>query len=182
MESNVTPFRSRVDHVGRAAPASAQIHLLGMMRATGPNGEDALPQPKKTQAVFGYLCLAASQRVSRSRIAGTIWDRVSEVQARDSLRHALTELGRVGVWRLELTRETVRLDLSGCWIDVFENPEESDRLLEDLHGISSTFDQWLHEERTRYENRWKARLETDWRSCSARAPRPKRVRGLPASC
>jgi len=131
------------------------------MRALGPGGEDILPRAKKTQAVLAYLCLAQGGRVSRSRVAGIIWDRVSEVQARDSLRHALNELERIGSWSIETERETVRLDITACWIDALESPEEPDLLLDDLHGISPAFDQWLLGERSRFENRWKAKLEAD---------------------
>src|SRR5262249_51785004 len=51
-----------------------------------------------------------------------VWDRVGETQARDSLRHALSEIENTGSWRLAKGRNTVRLDTAPCWIDVFEKP------------------------------------------------------------
>jgi TolB-like protein len=134
---------------------------MGMMRAVGPGGEDILPRAKKTQAILASLCLARGQRVLRSRLAGTIWDRSGEVQARDSLRHALSELARAGNWVIEGDHDTVRLDVSTCWIDAFDSPERSDLLLDSLYGISPSFDQWLVGERSRFENRWQAILEKE---------------------
>jgi TolB-like protein len=130
------------------------------MRVLGQNGDDILPQAKKTQAILAYLCLSQGDRLSRSRIAGVIWDRSGEAQARDNLRHALYELDSAGAsWQLEKERHTIRLDTTACWIDAFESPERADLLLDDLHGISSAFDQWLVGERVRFEVRWQTILE-----------------------
>lgn len=132
------------------------------MRATNrPGGENILPPSKKTQAVLAVLCLAQGERLLRSRVAGLIWDRSTERQARDSLRHASNELDGVGSWRLESDHATLRLDTAGCWIDAFESPAQPDLLLEDLHGISSSFDQWLLGERSRFELRWQTILENE---------------------
>jgi TolB-like protein/DNA-binding SARP family transcriptional activator len=162
--NNVTPITSRRGGAVRAdvpSQRTSRIHLLGGMRAVGPAGDDILPRAKKTQAVLAYLCLAQGERVSRSRVAGMVWDRVGEIQARDSLRHALNELERIGGWRLDSDRETVRLDIADCWVDAFEGPEVSELLLDGLHGISPAFDQWLFGERARFENRWQSKLEGD---------------------
>ncbi len=157
------PLSDKRGNAARAPVASqriSRIHLVGTMRAVGPSGENVLPRRKKTQAVLGYLCLAQGEHVLRSRLAGLIWDRSGESQARDSLRHALNELsGTGGSWRLEPRRETVRLDATACWIDAFEVPDRSDPLLEGLHGTSPAFDHWLISERVRFENRWQATLE-----------------------
>jgi TolB-like protein/DNA-binding SARP family transcriptional activator len=174
--SNVTPLAARRQSAARARVASqtiSRIHLLGTMRALGPGGENILPRAKKTQAVLAYLCLAQGERVARSRVGGLIWDRVGEGQARDSLRHALTELERAGNWRLDADRETVRLDLATCWIDAFESPQQSDPLLDSLHGVSASFDQWLLAERVRFENRWQARLEAELNDLVAKGAAPE---------
>ena len=162
--NNVTSLNSKRANSTRDGAASqriTRIYLLGMMRAIGPAGENILPRAKKTQAVLAYLCLAQGNRTLRSRIAGVIWDRSGEAQARDSLRHALNELNRAGCWRLERDHDTVRLDIKSCWIDAFENPQQSDLLLDSLYGISPSFDQWLVGERMRFENRWQTSLEKE---------------------
>ena len=161
--SNVTPISGTRTALRASVPLqkSSRIHLLGPLRAVGPAGNDILPRAKKAQAVLAYLCLARGERISRSRLAGMIWDRVGETQARDSLRHALNEMERVGGWRIDSSRDAVRLDISACWIDAFESPEASDQLLDGLDDISPSFDQWLLAERTRFENRWQAKLESE---------------------
>lgn len=163
--SNVTSLTKKKASATRPATAHqriSRIHLVGTMRALGPNGENVLPQRRKTQAVLAYLCLAEGEPVLRTRLAGLIWDRSGEAQARDSLRHALRELDRTGgSWRVETRRETVRLDTAACWIDAFEPPDRSDQLLDGLHGISPAFDHWLIGERVRFENRWQKRLEEE---------------------
>jgi len=161
--SNVTSLTRKNVRSTRPQPIDqiiSRIHLLGQMRVLGPTGEDILPQAKKTHAILAYLCLSQGERLLRSRIAGVIWDRSGEAQARDNLRHALYELDSAGAsWQLERERHTVRLDTTACWIDAFESPERADLLLEDLHGISPTFDQWLVGERVRFEVRWQTILE-----------------------
>jgi TolB-like protein/DNA-binding SARP family transcriptional activator len=143
-----------------AIPRISRIYLLGQMQVLSPTDEDILPRARKTQAILAYLCLSEGERLSRSRIAGVIWDRSGEAQARDNLRHALYELDRAGAsWQLEKDHHTVRLDTTACWIDAFESPERADLLLDSLHGISPSFDQWLIGERVRYEARWQTILE-----------------------
>src|ERR1700730_407305 len=69
-----------------------RIHLLGSMRATSYLGDDVLPRAKKARAALGYLCLTPGARVSRTRIASLLWDRVKSNQARGNFSLALFEL------------------------------------------------------------------------------------------
>ncbi|MGE5270822.1 MAG: BTAD domain-containing putative transcriptional regulator [Thiohalocapsa sp.] len=139
----------------------------------GPVGEDILPRARKTQAALAYLCLAQGERVPRGRLAGIVWDRSAEAQARDSLRHALSELSRGGHWRIEMDHDSVRLDTTGCWIDAFEAPDRPELLLDNLYGISSAFDQWLIGERIRFENRWQAILDRELEELATRGAAPE---------
>jgi len=172
--NNVTSFRrktgTRSDPI---ATREVRIHLLGRMRAIGPAGENILPRAKKTQAVLAYLILMQGEGSLRNRVAGMIWDRSGDAQARESLRHALNELNRAGYWHIEKDHETVRLDVSGCWIDAFEMPEQSDLLLEGLYGISPAFDHWLVGERTRLEQFWQGRLEKELNELTVQGAAPE---------
>lgn len=164
LASNVTPFTGRRSNAALAEVITqplSRIYLLGTLRALGPTGHDVLPRSKKARALLAYLCLSRGEQVSRGRVAGLIWDRVGEAQARDSLRKAVEELTNIGSWQLELTKETLRLDLASCWVDAGEIPEEPDLLLSGLHEISPAFSHWIHEERARYEKHWRAPLEAD---------------------
>lgn len=103
--------------------------------------------------MLAYLCLAQGTRLLRSRVAGIIWDRSGEAEARASLRHALAGLNRMTGWALERDQETIRLNMSAYWIDALEGPDRSDVLLEGFEGLSTSFDHWLLGERNRFTNR-----------------------------
>jgi TolB-like protein/DNA-binding SARP family transcriptional activator len=172
--NNVTTFSGkRAGKVAATSRSPIRIYLMGMMRAVGPAGENLLPRAKKTQAVLACLCLARGERLLRGRLAGMIWDRSGEAQAKDSLRHALNELVRTGKWLIEKDNSTVRLDISGWWVDAFDSPDRSDLLLESLYGISPSFDQWLVGERSLFENRWQATLETELNNLIAKKAAPE---------
>ena len=173
--NTVTRFTDKIARIPRTGPHTEEvtrITLLGQMRASGPDGNNVLPRAKKTQAVLAYLCLANGQRLSRSLIAGMVWARSGETLARDSLRHALRELGQVGTWRLEADRGTVLLDTTACWIDAFETPDRPDLLLDNLYGLSPTFDEWLIGERLRFEIRWQTTLEKELNDLTAQDAAP----------
>lgn len=143
-------------------PSVTRIYLMGPMRViNSPDDGNVLPKSKKTQAVLAFLCLSRGARLSRSRVAGIIWDRSEEKQARDSLRHALRDLDELANWKLETDHESILLKTTNCWIDAFEAPGQADLLLQDLHGISSSFDQWLITERSRFEIDWQNKLEKE---------------------
>jgi DNA-binding SARP family transcriptional activator/tetratricopeptide (TPR) repeat protein len=151
------------------------------MRATTFLGDNVLPRGKKARAILGFLGMAAGKSVMRSRLAGVLWDRVPETHARTSFRQALHELSSsLGPYGNEVIvgdRESVRMKSDLCWIDALavlgstpapSNQLRSDlvtlctgELLEELDGASSTFDQWLSAERTRFSQQVKTLLEHD---------------------
>jgi TolB-like protein/DNA-binding SARP family transcriptional activator len=147
------------------------IHLVGTMRAVAPGGVDFLPRGRKTRALLAYLCLARGERVSRNRLGALLWERSADEQARSSLRHSLSELNSIVNRQVEglveIRRDSVRIDLRKCWVDALAILEasadapadsghlvepNSERLLEDLDGVTPSFDQWLAAERTRFED------------------------------
>src|SRR5260370_35584363 len=87
--------REKVVRIKGAADSRPRIYLVGWMRGVASDGEDILPRARKTCALLAYLCLAQGERVSRGRLAGVLWDRSGDAQARMSLRHALSELNSV---------------------------------------------------------------------------------------
>jgi DNA-binding SARP family transcriptional activator/Tfp pilus assembly protein PilF len=156
-----------------------RIHVLGSMRATTYLGANVLPRGKKARAILGYLSVTTGGRASRSRLAGMLWDRASDAQARSSFRGALHELslamGPLADELISADRETVRLNAKVCWIDATAilAPEVGSasasrselsalcngELLEELDGISTSFDQWLLSERTRFNQQLSDLLE-----------------------
>src|SRR5271163_1950948 len=163
--------------VPRALP---RIYLVGAMRALAPGGADFLPRGRKTRGLLACLCLEQGERVSRSRLVGLLWDRSADAQARMSLRQSLSELNGIvnrhvsGL--VEIGRDSVRVDVRKCWIDALAILDASadatadtsnlvqpysERLLEDLDGITPAFDHWLSGERTRFEDRVRKILEAE---------------------
>ena len=150
------------------------------MRAVVPGGADFLPRGRKTRGLLACLCLAQGERVSRSRLVGLLWDRSGEAQARMSLRQSLSELNSI-VNRhvpalVEIERDSVRIVVRKCWVDalaIFHASADtaaqtstlvepySERLLEDLDGMTPSFDQWLTAERTRFEDHVRKILEAE---------------------
>jgi DNA-binding SARP family transcriptional activator/Tfp pilus assembly protein PilF len=158
-----------------------RIHLLGPMRATTYLGEDVLPRGRKARAILAYLCLAAGLRVPRARLASLLWDRVPSEQSKKSFRQSLRELiggmGPLGHEVIFANRETILLNISLCWIDavaLLASPDTASNtlrcdlallcggeLLEELEGASSSFDQWLLGERTRFTEQLTALFEAE---------------------
>jgi TolB-like protein/DNA-binding SARP family transcriptional activator len=177
---------------GWEPPPLPRIYLVGNMRAVAPDGADFLPRGRKTRGLMAILCLAQGERVSRSRLVGLLWDRSGEAQGRVSLRQSLSELNsivnRYAPGLVETDRESVRLDVAKCWVDALavleasvDSPAHttnfvepySERLLEDLDGITPSFDQWLAAERTRFEYRVRKILELELDRLTEQNARPE---------
>src|SRR5579862_8850700 len=134
MTSNIS-FLTSPSHIARIpgeSKGAPRIYLVGTMRAVAPSGADMLPHARKTRALLACLCLARGESVSRSRLAGLLWDRSGDAQARMSLRHALSDLNDIVNGRvaglIEIDREWIRLNTRACWIDAFTAPDHSERL------------------------------------------------------
>jgi DNA-binding SARP family transcriptional activator len=148
------------------------IHLLGTMRATSYLGDDVLPRAKKARAALGYLCLTPGGRVSRTRLATMLWDRVSADQARTSFRQVLCDLtsamGPLAAELISAGRATVAVNTDACWIDalaLMKSPYSDPTtradlavlcpgdLLEGFGDVSASFGEWLVSEQLRFKER-----------------------------
>ncbi|HEY1258218.1 MAG TPA: BTAD domain-containing putative transcriptional regulator [Stellaceae bacterium] len=109
-----------------------------------------------------------------------------------SLRQSLSELNSIvnrhvpGL--VDIGRDSVQLDVRKCWVDALAILEAgadatvdsgnlvqpySERLLEDLDGITASFDQWLVAERTRFEDRVRKILEAELERLTEQNARPE---------
>jgi TolB-like protein len=143
-----------------------KFYILGNMKVSTPDDISILPRARKSRALLAILCISRGKMVLRSNLIALLWDRSADAQARMSLRHALSELNLLingpfpGL--IEIDRESVRLNTKICWIDALAAlPDHSERLLEDLDGISPAFDHWLSTERARFEDQYRASLEQE---------------------
>jgi DNA-binding SARP family transcriptional activator/TolB-like protein len=153
-----------------------RIHLLGSMRATSYLGDDVLPRAKKARAALGYLCLTPGARISRTRIATMLWDRVSADQARTSFRQAFSDLtsamGPLASELISTGQASVRLNTDLCWIDAlalvklpYSDSTRADlavlcpgELLEGFDTVTESFGEWLAKERVDFQERLAASL------------------------
>jgi TolB-like protein/DNA-binding SARP family transcriptional activator len=143
----------------------ASLFLVGNMKVVGTRGEGILLRSRKTRAIVAILSLADGNRVSRNRLTALLWDRLGDAQARMNLRHSLSELNRYVNGRvpnlIEIDRDSVRLNTEICQIDAFAPANHFERLLDDLDGVSSALDDWLANERMKFEDRARTSLERD---------------------
>lgn len=150
--------------VGRSPGILLDLHLIGQMRASFPEGRSVLPVGRKTRALLAIVALMAPRPALRARLAELLWSRRPEEQARASLRqelHRLMEaLAPHGEAILHVTRDHVALRPGVAWIDVAEVLSASvskpsaltlldGDLLEGLEGLDPAFDMWLATERER---------------------------------
>src|SRR5215813_6361304 len=150
--------------------ARLQLMLLGGFGARIIPGEPLDIANRKTRALLAYLALPTGRAHSRDKIVGLLWGDRGEEQARNSLRQALTELGRalggVSPPALIKARETLALDPLAAEVDalVFERLAHSGdltdlrrakalytgELLEGFAVRDSEFEEWLRHERQRF--------------------------------
>jgi DNA-binding SARP family transcriptional activator len=160
-------------------PGGVRIHIVGPLKVIDLQGKEISIAGRKSRALLGCLCLSPGDHITRGRLAGLLWDRSPEQQAKASLRQALYELtaalDSTAPDLLHVDREIVRLQPEHCWIDAASmvdaaSSERGDfrdllappteRLLEDFDGLTAAFDQFLQTERSRLQNRLIKSLES----------------------
>ena len=75
--------------------ARLSLCLLGGLGARLESGASLRLPSRKTQALLAYLAVRPGQPHSREKIAALLWGDTGDVQARNSLRHALVALRKV---------------------------------------------------------------------------------------
>lgn len=160
---------------------SLEVRLLGPLTLSRDGVALALPASRKVRALFAYLSLAP-QAVGRSRLCELLWDVPDD--PRGELRWCLSKIrGLVdepGRRRVETQADTVRLDLSDCFVDAIEIAEAAREGIETLaserlrtlaasfagvplDGLemdrSPAFDAWVAAQRRRFHECHAALLE-----------------------
>jgi DNA-binding SARP family transcriptional activator/TolB-like protein len=135
------------------------------MAVSDDMGRILLPRTRKTRALLAVLALSGPKPVLRVQLAGLLWSRRQNEQARASLRQSVHELqDTLGVaWGHVFVTDRHHLSLRGSELEVdalsliqaartsmqFTDHYE-DVLLEDLDGLDPAFDRWLEDERARF--------------------------------
>ena len=109
------------DH-GFAWMIELKLTLLGGFGAQLPSGSNVDLPGQKDRALFAYLAIAPGDVHSRERLAGLLWSKSGDRQARDSLKQALLRLrrclGSSGRALLRADRQSIALDRSAVDVDV----------------------------------------------------------------
>jgi len=106
------------------------IAVLGGLDIHPGDGVAALDLPtRKSRAFLAYLALSPGMRRSREHLAGTLWERSAEEQARASLRQTLSSLRRA----LSGADSLVNADSEFVWLDA--QSVEVDALLFERHAV-----------------------------------------------
>jgi DNA-binding SARP family transcriptional activator len=111
--------------IGRASRsgnnACLDLRLLGPLTIRRQQRELTLPASRKARALIGYLALAP-QAVPRSQLCELLWDVPND--PRGELRWCLSKLRAIldtpQSARLESRGDSIRLDLSACFVDALE--------------------------------------------------------------
>ncbi len=157
------------------------VRLLGPITIRREGVAQSLPSSRKVRALFAYLAMAPHP-VPRGRLCELLWDVPND--PRGELRWCLSKLRRIvdapGRRRIETDGDTIRLDLSDCFVDVAEVTRATQSGIETLDaprlgelsamfggdlldGLemdrSPHFNAWLTAERRRFRARHTAVLE-----------------------
>jgi DNA-binding SARP family transcriptional activator len=147
-----------------------RLKVLGGFEARIGDGEPLDIATRKTRALLAYLALPPGRAHARDKLTGLLWSDRGDEQARNSLRQALTELGRIltGIEPSPLVkgRDTLSLDPEAVEVDamLFErlaaSPDAGDLrraaamyagdLLDGFGVRDPAFEEWLRDERQRY--------------------------------
>ena len=103
------------------ATASIEIRMLGPLTVTLNGATLALPASRKVRGLLAYLSLA-SHPVPRSQLCELLWDVPND--PRGELRWCLSKIrtlvNQSGRQRVATQSDTVRLDLTDCFVDTIE--------------------------------------------------------------
>ena len=75
--------------------AAATLALLGGFKLRSASGDVLRLRSRKTQALLAYLATRLGDEQPRDKLTALLWGDRTDAQARDSLRHALTEIRKV---------------------------------------------------------------------------------------
>ncbi len=121
MGSGVGTSVENATPAGKGAGKALTIQLLGPLTISRNGVAVALPSSRKVRALLAYLALAP-RPVSRSQLCDLLWDVPND--PRGELRWCLSKIRAVldepGRHRVETPGESVRLDLTDCFVDALE--------------------------------------------------------------
>jgi len=129
-----------------------RLILFGGFSLASVDGSEILLKSRKAKALLAYLALSPGKSRSREEIMALLWSDRGEAQARASLRQVLVglrkDLGKEAVGALVITNDAIALDPDKITIEAACGGEE---LLSRFHVHDPAFEDWLRDERLRYD-------------------------------
>jgi DNA-binding SARP family transcriptional activator len=113
------------------AKAGIQLRMLGPLTVVEDGIKQALPASRKVRALLAYLALAP-RPVGRSRLCELLWDVPND--PRGELRWCLSKIRNLlgGGEKIVTSGDQISIDLTGCFVDVFELSQAAERRFEAL--------------------------------------------------
>lgn len=147
---------------GVAKRGRCRIELWGPLQIIGPDGESLTPTGAKTQGLVALLAIARGKGCSRAWLQDKLWSDRGQVQGRNSLKKALSELRKaLGPYSdtvLHIRAGHVALNAETVEIDVFDGPAPDaapmvlrPQFLEGIDIRDAEFDLWLQSVRSSLE-------------------------------
>ena len=176
---------------------SAPIHLrlLGPFSASrgGDGPQEIRFSTRKASALLAFLAMSRQQTATREQLAALLWGNSSDNRARQSLRQTLLVLRKdlhpANI--IDAETDTIRLQPGSVSVDALdfealagsENLEDLERAVdllqgEFLAGVSTqeeAFEDWLRQQRQRFELAAARALESYARQCELVGRVPKRL-------
>lgn len=155
----MTPIKNEHDPLpNRLGDDRLRVILFGEPKIFDRLGTQIDIRSRKAMALIAILASNLDQSVSRSKLAGILWDQVPDVKARKSLRQELSALSRSlpgGQSPIEASHHSLRLRHSSISTDLGDlingqkiDPQRySSTYLSSFDGITESLDEWLLLER-----------------------------------
>ncbi len=141
------------------ANSKLTMYLLGPFRLVNAQGENCTPRGRKSCALLALLALSPHHQRARKWVQDKLWSDRSQEHGAASLRQCLREIRRSlgsDADCLQSDRSFLSLDTQRLQIDIElgENSRTQDdlELLEGLEVKDPEFENWLRDQRMRFEN------------------------------
>ncbi len=163
-----------------------RIHVLGVFRLIDADGWDCTPAGRKSCALLALLALSAGQTRTRKWLQDKLWSDRGQPQGAASLRQSLVEIRRA----LGASRDIVRADRFNISLDPRRIEIDTDDFHPSAHDFRETgkiellegfdvrdpeFEEWLRDQRSRFEHLYVADASSDQSSIHV-APTPPNER------
>ncbi|MGR3795370.1 hypothetical protein [Vannielia sp. SX4] len=150
-----------------------RLFLIGSPRLVRSDGTDRTPSSLRARVLLAYLALMNGAPVERPRLQDIAWSNRPQIQGRDSLKKALSEIRRIfsadGTPQpLQTSGGPVALSLEYIDVDVLEETSvlksdlASATFLEGVDLPDDPFNEWVQEVRRQMDDRRASAANSQW--------------------